>query len=141
MTFIGCLLYKVWMCRNKVIMIGKHNIHETAKYLNYMVEEFHMSFNFSKCGKPSCSVNGSTWFFPLAGWIKVNVDATWSEHGVAVAFVVWDFKGKLLFLSSTTTSCMSLFLVEVKLCDRLWIMLSNASGNRSFGTLMHNMLF
>lgn len=63
----------------------------------------------------SCSMEKTQNWVPLPeGWFKVNVDASHYKQKVALAFAIRDHKGKLLFLSTTTTPCMTPFLIELK---------------------------
>ncbi|KAF3437170.1 hypothetical protein FNV43_RR19923 [Rhamnella rubrinervis] len=71
------------------------------------------------CGAGTGSARASNssgldrWVPPLAGWIKVNVDAAYNPSRSAAAMVVRDASGRLLFLSSALLTSQSPFEAEL----------------------------
>lgn len=113
-TFMGCLFYTVWSFRNKILFTGNGYLGDATNELDFKVEEFTQDLRPSQRTKASCSYTESVWTPPLEGWIKINVDASWSDNSATLVFVVCDHNGKLLFLSFKNTDAPSSFLAEVQ---------------------------
>lgn len=135
-TFRGCLHYYSWRL-NEALLTRKCNVKSTTRILDHNVEEFSQVHKFIDKAMTSCEGPKSICNPPFERWLKVNIDASWSDNGAMLAFVVHNYEGKLLFLTTKMISYESCFIVEAQALLWVWIMLIVAPRRGLFGLLMH----
>lgn len=114
--FKASLFYSMWLYRNNLMFDGKSNLLSSAQKLEFSVSEFAQSRIIEET-LVECSQDlqgPKAWQPPPEGWIKINVDAGLMDSYTALAMVVRDHRGELLFLVTKLIERRVPYVVELQ---------------------------
>ena len=111
-NILTCLFSTIWSYRNEKLFEGKRHFHQAVLYFERCVADFSSSLRTST-GSNVVSKE-ARWKPPPESWLKANVDAAVGETASAIALVVRDHQGNLVFLASSVIDSMEPAFVELK---------------------------
>ncbi|KAF3434351.1 hypothetical protein FNV43_RR25454 [Rhamnella rubrinervis] len=115
LIFSASLFYTIWRGRCSHFFKGEINWFKYIGHFNVAVEEF-LTVDHKNLQdiSPTASSSSVKWCLPQQGFIKANVDAAFDVGQAAVAMVVRNDQGYLLYLASKLLKCVSSFVAEVE---------------------------
>ncbi|KAF3444745.1 hypothetical protein FNV43_RR14438 [Rhamnella rubrinervis] len=111
-TFLVCLFYTTWSFRNEVVFGGKRKMADYVNILNDKVNEFLTGFLIDKDKNPRLVTE--FWKPPPSDWCKINVDAAFCEGNAALALIMRNEQGRVLYLASKLVTAASSYEAELK---------------------------
>ncbi|KAF3457050.1 hypothetical protein FNV43_RR01707 [Rhamnella rubrinervis] len=111
LIFCAILFYSIWKGQCSYCFEGDINWFKFIGHFNVAVEEF-LTIKTQDIS-PTMSSSSLKWS-PQRGFIKVNMDAAFVASQAAVAMVVRNDQGHLLYLASKLMKCVSSFVAEVE---------------------------
>ena len=110
---MACLFYHIWGYRNEVAHGGKRKLTDYMQMLHERIEDFITGMEGS-CFFGRTTGPKERWSPPPPKWLKANVDASYKEGTSALALVVRDEQGRVVFLASQLESAENAMVAELK---------------------------
>ncbi|KAF3438471.1 hypothetical protein FNV43_RR21233 [Rhamnella rubrinervis] len=110
---MACLFYYIWGYRNEVVYRGRRKFEDYTQMLSDRIAEFTTRVDSHVEGRNSIELKES-WSPPPQYWLKANIDAAFKEGAAALALVVRDEQGQVVFLASKLDRATSAMEAELK---------------------------
>lgn len=107
-------LYYIWLFRSEHVYKGKKDISQIVAFFKKMVNDFNSVLPSSVRISPTTFPRLSLWKPSPSGWMMINTDATMKDGRNALAMVVRDSQGKVLFITAIFAFALPPALAKVK---------------------------